>query len=106
MSPAHSQAERVRLGEMVKLALDEKKRVEESRVLSALKGLPVDWRQNKTFGDRMFMNDAFLIGTSREEGVDTAIDELNARYDGRIKFKYYGPVPPCNFVEIVVTWED
>lgn len=106
MSAAHSQAERVQLGEMVKKALTEKKRVEESRVLSALRGLPVDWRQNKTFGDRMFMNDAFLIETSREKQFDAAIDELNEEYDGRMIFKYFGPVPPCNFVEIVVTWED
>jgi len=106
MPSVQSQAERVRLGEMVKRALDEKKRVEESRVLGALKGLPVDWRQNKTFGDRMFMNDAFLIETRQERGFDAAIDELNERYDGRMIFKYFGPVPLCNFVEIVVTWED
>lgn len=106
MPPTQSQAERVKLGEMVKEALEQKKTIEENRVLIGIKRFSVDFKQNKRFGDRMFMNDAFLVRTDQEKEFDNAIDELNTKYNGRMNFKYFGPVPPCNFVEIVVTWED
>ncbi|GFP25936.1 hypothetical protein HKBW3S25_01420, partial [Candidatus Hakubella thermalkaliphila] len=48
---------------------------------------------------------AFLVDRSREKEFDNQIDELSTKYDDRIKFKYVGPVPPCNFVEVKVTWD-
>lgn len=104
--PTQTQAERTRLGGMVLHALEEKKAREGERVLSMLKELYVDIRQNKNFGDKMFLNAAFLVPAAHEKAFDDTMDELSTTYDGRVKFKYIGPVPPCNFVEIVVTWED
>jgi len=104
--PTRTQAERVKLGELVMRALEGKKAREGERVLGILRKLSADLRQNKNFGDKMFMNVAFLVPTYREQEFDNAVSELSERYDGRAKLKYVGPVPPCNFVEIVVTWED
>lgn len=104
--PTRTQAERVKLGEMVHKALIEKKVKEAERILGILKKLAVDFRQNKSFGDKMFTNCAFLVQTDKEEEFDNTIAELNASCNGRMRLKYVGPVPPCNFVEIVVTWED
>lgn len=102
--PTQTRADTVAIGEMVKSALEAKKDKEEKEVLNVLKKISVDFRSNKVFGDKMITNAAFLIDKSREKQFDEEIDKLEARYDGRIKFKYVGPVPPCNFVEIVVTW--
>ena len=52
----------------------------------------------------MITNTSFLVRNECEKGFDDSVNELAAQHDGRIKFKYVGPVPPCNFVEIVVTW--
>lgn len=104
--PTRTQAERVRLGEMVINALVEKKDKEEEKVVKVLKKIAVDFRQNKKTGDKMFMNDAFLVEREREKELSDALEELNKSYDDRWKIKYIGPVPPCNFVEIVVTWEE
>jgi hypothetical protein len=99
-----TQQEQVRLGEMVKEALGIKKVHEEKTILNLLKGLWVDHKSNNVFGDQMVTNSAFLVLKDREKAFDEAVDKLGARCDGQMRFKYVGPVPPCNFVEIVVTW--
>jgi len=96
--------DQVRLGEMVKKALDIKRAREEKAVLNFFKGLWVDRKTNNVFGDQMVTNSAFLVPKDREKAFDEVVDKLTTRYDGRMRFKYVGPVPPCNFVEIVVTW--
>lgn len=94
----------VTVGEMVKSALEAKKDKEGKEILDVLKKISVDFRANKIFGDKMIMNAAFLVDKSQEKKFDQEIDGLEAKCEGRIKFKYVGPVPSCNFVEIVVTW--
>lgn len=98
------QQDQVRLGEMVKKALDAKKVSEEKRILDCLKGRWVEHRANNVMGDQMITNSSFLINKALERAFDEVVEKLSAIHDGRIKFKYVGPVPPCNFVEITVTW--
>jgi hypothetical protein len=52
----------------------------------------------------MFLNAAFLVDKGREKEFDNRVDELERSYGDRVKFKYVGPVPPFNFVNIVVKW--
>ncbi len=98
------QGDQVRLGEMVKKALDAKRMQEEKAILNLLKGLCVDHKVNNAFGDQMITNSSFLITKDREKQLDEKVNELSTKYDGKMKFKYVGPVPPCNFIEIVVKW--
>lgn len=102
--PAKVYADKVALGRMVKSALEAKKKREETEILGVLKDICADFRTNKTFGDKMITNAAFLVEKYREKEFDDRLNELTVKYDGRIEFKYVGPVPPCNFVEIVVEW--
>jgi len=98
------QKDQVRLGEMVKKALEARKRREEQTVLDPLDGLWVERKLNDPFGDRMITNAAFLVERDKEAAFDLAVEKMAAQYDGRMVFKYVGPIPPCNFVEIVVKW--
>ena len=102
--PIKPQRDQVRLGEMVKKALYAKRMRDEKAILDPLKGLCADHKVNNGFGDQMVTNSSFLVPKDREKKFDDAVDKLSAKYDGRLKFKYVGPVPPCNFVEIVVKW--
>lgn len=97
--------EKATLGEMVKNALERKKAKEEKDILNVLKKSCADWRSNKVFGDKMITNLAFLAEKSRVEEVDRLVDKLSTTYNERIKFKYVGPVPPINFVELVIVLE-
>jgi len=98
------QRDQVRLGEMVKKNLDAKRMQDEKAILNPLKGLWVDHKVNNAFGDQMVTNSSFLIPKELGGKFDDAVNKLSTKYDGRMKFKYVGPVPPCNFIEIVVTW--
>ncbi len=100
---ANPQAQ-VRLGEMVKKALERKREKERNAVLENLRGYWVDQRSNKEFGDLMVVNSAFLVLKQREKDFDGAVEDLARHYDGRMTFRYVGPVPPANFVEITVRW--
>ncbi|MDO9527785.1 MAG: GvpL/GvpF family gas vesicle protein [Syntrophales bacterium] len=98
------QRDQVRLGDMVKKALETKKMKEEKAILDLLKELWVEHKKNDVFGDQMITNSAFLIRKDSEKAFDEMVDKLMTGCDGKMKFKYVGPVPPCNFVEIVVKW--
>ncbi|MFZ6016279.1 MAG: GvpL/GvpF family gas vesicle protein [Nitrospirota bacterium] len=104
-SSLQTYGDRIALGEKVKDALERKKAKEQKDILNVLKEAYVDMRSNKIFGDNMITNLAFLVEKPRAEEFDRLVDRLSTIYDGRIKFKYVGPVPPCNFVELVIVLE-
>jgi len=98
------QRDQVRLGEMVKQALEAWKERKEQAILSPLEGLWVKRKLNNAFGDQMITNAAFLVEKEKEAAFDLTMEQVTSMYDGKIKLKYVGPIPPCNFVEIVVRW--
>lgn len=98
------QRDQVRLGEMVKNALEAWKGQKEKSILASLEGLWVDRKLNDHFGDQMITNTAFLVERTKEKAFDLAVEQITGRYNGKMALKYVGPVPPCNFVEIVVKW--
>ena len=97
---------RAKLGEMVKNALEAKKQKEVRELLAQIKGTLVDYRLNKMFGDPMFANLALLVEKSCVSELDERLNRFDDEHNGRTKLKYVGPVPPANFIELVITWED
>lgn len=98
--------ERIRLGEMVKAALERKRRTEAAALLAPLRRLAHRTVENQIVVDRMIINAAFLIEVGREEDFDRAVMGLDEGLGDRMVFKYVGLVPPYNFVNIVVNWEE
>jgi len=90
------------LGEMLKLALENKKAKEREALLQPLRHLSSDSCLNTTYGDDMLMNAAFLVDRAWEKEFDREVEERTTRYKDRIEFKYIGPAPPYSFVNIVV----
>jgi hypothetical protein len=70
-----------------------------SEILHRLRDVSVASRINKPIGDRMIMNAAFLISRDRETAFDAAVKAIAAEHD-KLTFKYTGPWPPYNFVNI------
>lgn len=95
---------KVNLGKAVKEALEAKKEEQARGILNIFKRTAVDVRTNDTFGDSMFLNAAFLIDRTREKEFDYLMEDLVKKYEDRINYKYVGPAPPFNFVNIVVKW--
>ena len=54
----------------------------------------------------MVLNAAFLVDRAHGPEVDGAVRKLDEECNDRLMFKYVGPVPPYNFVNIVVNFGD
>ena len=94
------------IGKLVEKALVRKKEKEADKIVDALKGIVFDYKLNKTMGDEMFINAAFLVDKGREKEFDNIMDDLSEEYKDRIRFKYAGPLPVFNFVNIVIYPEE
>ena len=70
-----------------------------------LKEVAVASRSNKPIGDRMIMNAAFLVERHREKDFDEKVRDVSRRYEELLTFKYTGPWPPYNFVNIKLKLE-
>lgn len=98
--------DRISLGEMVEAAMN-RKRVEDSEhILSRLRPLVGKTRKNPEITDRMVLNAAFLLEAERQPAFDAELQALDAEMGRRLIFKYVGPVPPYNFVSIVIRWDE
>jgi hypothetical protein len=96
----------IRVGELVKKTLDEKKKREAEYFLEPLKKISTDVRINNPFGDKMFLNAAFLVDRNREKEFDNEVETLKTEYEERAKIIYVGPAPPFNFVNVVIHWKE
>ena len=94
------------IGKMVEQALAKKKGEEAEKIVDTLRRTAIEYKLNKTVGDEMFMNAAFLVDKGREKEFDNIMDDLSDQYKGRIKFMYTGPLPVFNFVNIVIYPEE
>lgn len=96
---------RAEASQRLRLDLDQERAKTGERLMAPLRPLAVDLRLNRTYGDDMIVNAAFLVDRSREREFDLRLGELEARYAHAIDFKYVGPVPPFSFVNIVIREE-
>jgi hypothetical protein len=91
---------RMQLGRMIDRALQERSAQYVREIYEALRSTSVASRDNKPIGDKMIMNAAFLIEREREEEFDAAVNKIARKFGNRLNFKYTGPWPPYNFVNI------
>jgi hypothetical protein len=90
----------IEAGRMVeRIVLDWKSKCVEA-VYAGLKELSKDVRQNKPLGIQNILNASFLIDKDSESQFQEEIYRIDAQYQGRINFKYIGPLPPYNFINL------
>jgi hypothetical protein len=104
-SPDKTYYERIKLGELVEAAVKQKRADDQEAILNCLRPFAVETKMNDTFGERMIVNAAFLVRRSDEAGMDAAIQALDQEMTQRVLFRYVGPVPPYNFVSLVIRWK-
>ncbi len=91
---------RMQLGRMIDKALSERSGQYVREIYEALRAICVASRDNKPIGDKMIMNAAFLLEREREAEFDAAVNGVARKFGERLNFKYTGPWPPYNFVNI------
>ncbi len=90
---------RMQYGRMIDQALQGKSERFVLEIFDALRDVSVASRSNKPIGDRMIMNAAFLVAREKEQAFDARVKQIGSQYD-KLTFKYTGPWPPYNFVNI------
>jgi hypothetical protein len=90
---------RMQYGRMIDAALQARSERYVAEIFEGLRDVSVASRSNKPIGDRMIMNAAFLVARDLEQAFDARVKDIGQRYD-KLTFKYTGPWPPYNFVNI------
>ena len=90
---------RMQYGRLVDAALQAKSEQYVADTFAALRSASVAARSNKLIGERMILNAAFLVNRRDAREFDRCVKALGARYD-KLTYKYTGPWPPYNFVNI------
>jgi hypothetical protein len=90
---------RMQYGRLVDAALLARSERFVSEIFEHLRPVAVASRANRPIGDKMIMNAAFLVQRKHEGDFDSSVKSLGARHD-HLTFKYTGPWPPYNFVNI------
>lgn len=96
---------RMQLGRLIEAALEDAGNEYVRDIHEALKPAAVASRSNKPIGERMILNAAFLVERDREKNFDDAVKEVSRKYESLLTFKYTGPWPPYNFVNIKLKLE-
>jgi hypothetical protein len=90
---------RMQYGRLIDAALQARSERYVAEIFQALRDVSVASRSNKPIGDRMIMNAAFLVARELEQAFDMSVKDIGQRYE-KLTFKYTGPWPPYNFVNI------
>jgi hypothetical protein len=90
---------RMQYGRLVDAALEARSERYVSEIFELLRPVSVASRANKPIGDKMILNAAFLVAREKEAAFDARVKQIGAKHD-TLTFKYTGPWPPYNFVNI------
>lgn len=96
---------RMQLGRLIEAALEEAGNRYVADIHDELKVVAVASRSNKVIGDRMILNAAFLVERGRSDEFDERVKDVSRKYEDLLTFKYTGPWPPYNFVNIKLKLE-
>lgn len=96
----------IEIGHIVKEALEEKNKAVAESMIRELAPHAFQHKKNNVLGDMNILNAAFLVEEKRQQEFDAAVNALVAKQESEIQFKYVGPIPPFNFIEIVIRWDE
>lgn len=96
----------IEIGHLVKEALEEKNAAMAESIIRELAPLAFRHKKNNVLGDMNILNAAFLVEEKKQGEFDAVVNTLVTKQESDIQFKYVGPIPPFNFIEIVIRWDD
>jgi hypothetical protein len=96
--------ERIELGRRVEAALSSRRASDAAAIMSELLPLAERNAELRTHDEDMILNHAFLVRRDAESDFDAAVARIAERFGDRMEFRYVGPVPPFNFVNVQADW--
>ncbi|MFC2948863.1 GvpL/GvpF family gas vesicle protein [Virgibacillus sediminis] len=105
-SEAAGYFDRIQLGEMAKDFFQGMQSEMETEIHEPLKPLAEAAKTNDPIGEKMLLNAAYLIDHDKEAEFDEMVNELHDQWQDRVDFKYTGPWPAYNFINIKLKVEE
>ena len=103
-----SMDETIEIGKLVESGLERRREKMKEEILSLLEDIVVDRKDTPLFGGfggQMIFNVAVLIPENKQKAFDRIVSNLDEKYeDENAYFKYIGPTPPFNFVNVPITF--
>jgi hypothetical protein len=96
----------IEVGHIVKEALEEEKKKLAREFRESLESIAHQYKEPTVWGDANIFNIIFLVSDSSQDLFDATINELVKKYEDNILFKYVGPTPAYNFIEIVIHFSE
>jgi len=89
--------DRIKIGLMIKKALDEKRAGVSRDLLERLQAVSEDARIHELMDDRMVINAAFLIMRAKHKDFEEKVEEINKSMQEKLNFRCVGPLPPYSY---------
>jgi len=89
--------DQMKVGMMVKNALDRKREKCAFEIHSALKAFCDDIKQHELMDDKMALNSAFRMDAGGQKSFHAEIERLNAVFEDKLNFRCVGPLPLYSF---------
>jgi len=94
--------DQMKVGIMLKKALDNKREKCAFKIQSVLKNDSHDLKIHELMDDKMVINSAFLINKSRHKEFYRKIESLNNEFEEKLNFRCVGPLPPYSFYTLEI----
>ena len=91
---------KLKLGKLIAQKMEQKRQTFVNDVQASFGNLSPDFTSNKLLNDNMIVNLSLLIEKTKEPALDKKMQELGKKYEGKLRFKYIGPMPSYSFVNI------
>ncbi|KAB8139231.1 GvpL/GvpF family gas vesicle protein [Gracilibacillus oryzae] len=78
----------------------------EEDIYTPLKGSAEAAKVNDPVGEKMLLNASFLVDREKEAEFDELVNAAHEKWQDKVDFKYSGPWPAYNFVNIRLTVEE
>ncbi|GAM14474.1 gas vesicle synthesis GvpLGvpF [Mesobacillus selenatarsenatis SF-1] len=92
--------EKIQLGEQVQRVFNHLEQKAQEELFTPLFHAAESGKLNSIVPGKTILNAAFLIDREYEEAFDEKVNQLYEQWKERAEFKYSGPWPPYNFVNI------
>lgn len=94
--------DQMKIGVMVKKALDKKREKYAFQIQDVLKVVSQDFKVHDLMDDKMILNSAFLINKDKHKDFEDKIEKLNAKFTEELNFRCVGPLPPYSFYTLEI----
>ncbi|MEK9178857.1 MAG: GvpL/GvpF family gas vesicle protein [Patescibacteria group bacterium] len=91
---------KLKLGKLVHQKIEARKQEYIKDIHTVLNAIACDATFNKLIDEDMVVNFSFLMEKIKEPELDKKMQELGTKYEGKLRFKYIGPMPSYSFSNI------